>query len=357
MAKMYITLRDIAAGKTPQGLQDREIVELIAKHNPILQDILWQECNKGRENFSTVRAGYPTAVFRAFYEGIAPSKTAKKQVVNSCATISTALEIDKRLYAMESDKEALHLDEAEAHTEVMSELAAKALFWGDITDDPRGINGLAKTYSVLCGTSTDDTKASYYTIDGKLSGSASVVNLRSIFLVGWGRNAVKGLFPQGSNMGIQRDGLKEAVVQDDGGKSLQVMREEYNWDLGLEIKDLRCAGAIRNIQTALTGTFTNNAFSGKADITAALRSLIIRVRAPGDLIGDPTSTAHASQVLYMDKTTFEFIDTEFHQMTQGNAVKYADAQQSLPASILGIPVRLCDALNYSQTALITDTQA
>lgn len=335
--KWYITMRDIAAGKTPNGMQDREVVELMAKNNPILADVLFQECNKGRENFSTVRTGYPDAVYRSFYEGVSPSKGAKKQVVNSCATLSSALTIDQRLYDQEKDKAALLLDEASAHAEAMGQAVATGLFYGKIADTPKGINGLATTYSVLGGTGTDETLAKFYVLDAKRSDSSDATQLRSIFLVSWGRNSVKGLFPEATNMGLQRGVLESVLIKDENNKDLKVMRQEFNWDFGLEIKDFRFAGRIANIQTNLMDT------TGATDLVKLFTRLKIRIKDSGEV----------RQCLYMDKITFEALALQFYAKTQGNAIQYADLAQKVPTSIHGITVGLSDALNTNETLLTT----
>ena len=118
----YYTMRDLLSGRTPNGFVDKEIVEMMAQENPVLQDVLWKECNKGREDFVTIRTGMPEAVTRVFYEGFKGSKTSKKQVTNSCCTCTTGLEFDWRMYEQDKDKVAFF----EIQKAVLDEILARA---------------------------------------------------------------------------------------------------------------------------------------------------------------------------------------------------------------------------------------
>jgi len=332
----YITLRDINSGRKPDGSMDMDIVEIMAQENPVLQDIPWRECSKGREDVTTIRSGMPKATLRMFYEGVIGSKSTKKQVTNSCCTVSTALEIDMRQYKQTKDKEAYLADERRAHADVVGQGIARLLWYGDTKDDPRGINGIFRTQCEYAPSSaTDDKLASFYV----LNGGASSGNLRSISLVGWNPKSIHGLYPQGTSMGLDVGELKDSYVDQVGpdgttGRLLMGI-QEMNWDAGLAIRDHRYIGRICNIDIA--SAFNS---SGVPDYTEMLRRLVCRVKSEG-----------VNQRLYMCRMMFEALSVQFGRLTQANAVKYQDLQQKIEPSLLGIPVSFNDALNCDEVAV------
>lgn len=332
----YITLRDVNSGRKPDGSMDTDIVEIMAQENPVLQDIPWRECSKGREDFTTIRTGMPKATLRMFYEGVVGSKSTKKQVANTCCTVSTALEVDMRLYKQTRDKEAFLSDEQRTHSDVVGQGVARLLWYGDTKDDPRGINGIFRTLSEYApASSTDDKQANFYVLNG--GGTAG--SLRSISLVGWGNKSVHGLYPQGTKMGIEVGELKETYRTvknpDDSTGNLLMGIQEMNWDAGLVCRDFRYMGRIANIDLAAAFNAT-----GVPDYTEMLRRLVCRVKAEG-----------VNQRFYMCRMMFEVLSVQFGRKTQENAIKYPDLMQKLDGSLLGIPVSFNDALNVDEKAV------
>lgn len=337
----YITYRDIASGRKPDGTLDTAVVEMLAQENPFLQDIPWRQCGKGREDVTTIRTGMPKATYRAFYEGIVPSKGTKKQVTNTCATVSTALEFDMRLYKAAKDKEAFLADEQRSHMEVMGQALANLIWYGRTKDDPRGINGLFATYSEYAPEgSTDDSEAAFYVINGGHSTvSQSGSKLRSVSIVGWGEKSIHGLYPEGGKMGLDVGQLKEQYVDvtnvDGAAAKLLMGIQEMNQDAGLAIRDFRCGGRICNID--LSRAFDS---SGVPDYTEKLRRLLCRVKSNGVTLR-----------MYMCRMMFEVLSVQFARKTQENAVKYADLEQKFDGSLLGVPVSFNDSLNVDEDAV------
>lgn len=339
----YITFRDLLSGRTPNGFVDKDIVEMMAQENPFLQDVLWKQCNKGREDFVTIRTGMPEAVARSFYEGWTGSKTGKKQVANACCTVTTGIEFDWRLYDQDTEKSAFLADEQRAHSSVLGDKVAALLIYGDSDKDPKGINGLAKTFSEFgeisgANMQTDDRKASFYCFNaGKTAelAASSGVARRSIFLVGWGARSVHGIYPQGSSAGIQIGQLDSQYVDDGAGKRLRMGLQEMNWDAGLNIRDFRFGGRVANINV-----MSDPEASDAVDVVKYVRRLVTRAKSNG-----------VTQRFYCSKLAFEHVAAQFEKKTSSNAVKYGDLEQKKDASLLGIPVSFCDCMNGDEAAV------
>lgn len=333
----YYTMRDLLAGRTPNGFVDKEVVEMMAQENPVLQDVLWKECNKGREDFVTIRTGMPEAVTRAFYEGFTGSKTSKKQVTNSCCTCTTGLEFDWRMYEQDKDKVAFLTDEQRAHSSTLGDKIASLLFYGSTASDAKGINGFARTFSE-CGAAsgqsmfTDDKKAAFYCLSG--GGERSGMN-RSVFIVGWGARSVHGIYPEGSSSGIKIGKLVNQYKDDGDGGNLLMGMQEMNWDAGLNIRDFRYSGRVANIDISKDPTSDTS-----PDVTSLVRKLVTRVKANG-----------VTQRMYMCRLVFEYIADQFAKKTNANAIKYADLEQKKDASLMGIPVSFCDCMNADEAVV------
>ena len=339
LGSRYITFRDLNSGRTPNGFVDKSVVDLVSQENPVLQDVLWKQCNKGREDIVTIRSGLPEAVVRAFYEGWTGTKSAKRQVANACCRVTTGIEFDWALYEADKDKAAFLADEQKAHSAVLGDKVASLLFYGDTASDPKGINGFAKTFSNYGDVSgehmvTDDKVAAFYCLNGGDNGANQA--RRSIFLVGWGANTAHGIYPEGTSAGIKIGQLtKQFVNADAAGSRLEMGLQEMNWNAGLNIRDFRYCGRICNINVMSDPT------DGSAvDITKLVRKLVTRVKSNG-----------VTQRFYTSRLVFEAIAEQFEKKTQANAVKYADLEQKKDASLLGIPVAFCDCMNGDETAV------
>ena len=344
----YITFRDLLSGRTPNGFVDREIVEMMAQENPVLQDVMWKQCNKGREDFVTIRTGMPEAVLRSFYEGFKGSKTSKKQVTNACCTATTGIEFDWRLYEADKDKAAFLADEQRANSSTLGDKVASLLIYGDSDKDPKGINGFCRTYGeygAVTGATmqTDDRKASFYCFNagkGAEAGStASTIARRSIILVGWGQRSVHGIYPQGTSAGIKIGQLKSQFVDDGDGKRLEMGLQEMNWDAGLNIRDFRFCGRVANINIMSDPEDANT-----PDVAKFVRRLVTRAKSNG-----------VTQRFYCSKLVFEHIAAQFEKKTSSNAIKYADLEQKKDPSLLGIPVSFCDCMNGDEAEVTAES--
>lgn len=333
-----LTLADTLEGRTRYGLIDREVVELLVKQNPMLDDIPIIKANDGNRNRTTVRTGMPSAAWVGYAEGPLPSKGGKAQVTDVAGHLESMLEIPKRLYEDTEDKDAFLADEVTTHTETMMNVMQEALIYGKVKTEPRKFNGFINWYGQVGNSNAgvpavgvDSKDAAFTVFDGRKAGS-SRTDLRSIFLIGWGRRSIHGFFPQNhKNVGLTRGPLKEDWATDPNGGKYEVLRQLFSWDLGLSVPDFRFGGRIANIER------DNMMAAGQPDYVLLLQRLVSRVKHEG-----------VKQALYMEKLVWENICALFYAKTMGNAIKYADLEQRKPESILGVNVRICDAMDIDE---------
>ena len=329
------TYRDLMAGLKGNKTFDHEIVDMLIQMNPMLDDMVITEANDGTSNKTTIRTGLPDVAWIGFYEGVQGSKGSKKQIRNTAGRAATKLEIDAKLFDSDPNKNALLLDEVQAHSNALMNEMADCIIYGKVTTEPKKFNGLINFYSKYqANSSTDDTVSSHYVFNAKSATQASTAALRSIFLVGWSQMSIRCFYPQGTMGGIQRGPFKKYVdVTDSDGGTYEVHRQYLEWQLGLDVRDYRYGGRMCNLQA--DEMFDT---SGVPDYWEILRRMTTRVRDDGGV----------RQVYYMDKLTWEAVTVWASRKTAENAIKYGDLNERIPHKLFGIPVRIADSLNTNE---------
>jgi hypothetical protein len=74
-----------------------KVIELLAEMNPILDDAMMVECNKGTTHMHTVRTGLPSVSWGKLYKGIDQSKSQTAQVEDTTGFVEGLSTVDCRL--------------------------------------------------------------------------------------------------------------------------------------------------------------------------------------------------------------------------------------------------------------------
>lgn len=325
------TYRDILSGLKKDGKRDANIVELFLRENSILDDLVVMPANEGQTNLTTIRAGIPDVAWTGIYEGPQGSKGSKRQVKDACGMAESLLEVAKKLYDKAPDKEGFMLDEAAVHAEAMGQSVATALIYGNIKVNPKQFNGLAIRYPTHGGSDID--LSSYYVLNGAKD-NPSAAAYRSIWLVGHGAKCVHGFTPEGSQTGLKQGAVEEVWNSGDveTNGNYKLMRQLFQWELGLTVKDFRYAGRISNIESDAMFHPT-----GQPDYLELVRRLCIRVRSEG-----------VRQVFYMDRLTLEMLNVVAGRLTQSNAIRQEELFGRKITSLFGVPVRTLDCMSVNE---------
>jgi len=268
-----IDLVDFARRQNPDGRIDR-IVELLNQTNEVLDDLHYMECNDGTTNITTVRTGLPTATWRKLYGGVPSGKSTTAQVSDTCGMLEALPKVDCDAVDKSSDPAGALLSENKPWLEAMAQQVAQTIFYGDTGAYPQRFNGLHIRYNAA--PSTTSTLATYNILSG--SGASSVNT--SIWCVCWGAEACHGLYPKGSNVGLQYQNLGKILTTSldttNYPGDFQAYVTKYKWDLGLCVRDWRSVGRICNID------ITNlEAESSAADLVKLMIKLDERIKTNG----------------------------------------------------------------------------
>lgn len=320
VATNVLTLADWAMRADPEG-KIPMIVELLAQKNEAISDMHWQEGNLPTGHRVIQRTGLPTVMARSLNQGIPPSKSTTMGVDEATAELSGFLEVDKSVAELNGEEAAFRMSEADAFIESMNQAFAQLLFYGDPTVAPAVFRGLYPRYNKISGGPFAQNILS--------GGGAGSVNT-SVWLVCWGPNSIFGIFPKGSQAGLQHHDLGLQVVENVagvGGARMMAYREYWEWRCGLAVADWRFAVRICNIDTTIS---SNNI---AADLISLMSRAIDRL---------PSLTAgHCA--FYMNRTIFSILKIQALAKST-NSLSVEQGLTQIEYKFLGIPLRKVDQL-------------
>lgn len=269
------TLIDVAKSFDPSG-KVAVVAELLNQSNEVISYLPFFESNQPTGHKAVVRSGMPTVQLRSFYKGVKVSKSGRATIEDVCAMAEGRNEIDKDLADLNGNTAAFRMSEGLAFIEAMNQTFAQQLMYGDTSTNPDGVLGLTPRYNSLSAPSGGNI------IDAGGTNSDNT----SIWLLVASENTVSGIYPKGSQAGLQQQDLGEIDAFDENNDRFRAYAELWKWKFGLHVKDWRYAVRIANIDVSdLVGQ------TGTQAITAAtwINKLMIKAmaRIPSMGMGTP----------------------------------------------------------------------
>ena len=339
-----VTLIDFAKSIDPNG-DTAAVIELLNQSNEVLQDMTWMEGNLPTGHRTTIRTGLPTPTWRKLYQGVQPTKSLRAQVDDTCGMLEARNEVDKDLVDLNGNSASFRLSEAQAEIEGMNQSLCQTLIYGDTSLTPERFTGLAARYSSKTATNGQNI------VD---AGGTGAVN-SSVWLVVWGQNTVTGIYPKGSQAGLQHQDLGEIDAFDTQTPParFRAMADLWKWKCGITVRDWRYAVRIANIDmTDLVAQSGTQA----ATASTALMKVMIRAMARIPMMG------MGKPVFYANRTVKEFLSIAALDKSQ-NAVTIQPAINQFgtvaPGSVgngttmfLGVPVRTVDQILSTEARVV-----
>ncbi len=330
LGSTYIDLIDVIKQKDPDG-SIATIIELLKQMNPILDDAIAMECNKGGEHVHTTRTGLPAVSWGALYKGVAQSKSITQQVTDTTGFLEGLSTIDERVLNLAKNRGAVRLNEAMSYIESMDQEMATGIFYHDTATTPEKFKGLAARYNTLAGSG-----AGNQIIDAGGTGSDNT----SIWFVTWGDRHTTLLYPEGTSAGLQREDMGRQRVLDGSGNPYYVEEEKFTWHIGCSVKDWRYNARIANVDVSnmQAGTVALYTFMRKA-----YYKLQSRMRRGNATIG--------RQAIYCNRDVMEALDAlAFNAGNSDNftRLKPKEIEGEEVLTYRGIPLRETDALINSE---------
>ncbi len=242
------TLADVIARTAPDG-NIAQLVEMLSEQNGILDYMTFMEGNLLTGHKHSIRTGLPTVTWRKLYGGVQPSKSRSASVTDSCGMLEAYAEVDAALAQLNGNSAAWRLSEEAAFIQAMNKEVASSLIYANEKTSAEEITGLAPRYNSLSAENGDNI----------INAAGAQADNTSIWLVEFGPNSVFGIYPKGSQGGLQMTDKGQVTVENADGSNgrMEALRTHYRWDLGLTVRDWRCNARICNIDVGDLGTIAN----------------------------------------------------------------------------------------------------
>jgi hypothetical protein len=237
------TLADFAKNLNPDG-SIADVAELLSQRNEILEDMLWIEGNLPTGHRDSVRTSLPTPTWRRLNQGVDPSKTTEAQVTDTCGMSEAIAIVDKALADLNGNSARWRMSQNKGFLEGMAQDMAAQLLYSNSALAPEKPMGFTPRFASL-STGTSQTANNVVSGAGSTSSQQS-----SIWLVGWGDDKVRGIFPKGSKAGLQDTDEGEDWAFDANNKRYKAYITHYVWKAGLSVKDWRYIVRIANVDTS-----------------------------------------------------------------------------------------------------------
>lgn len=333
-----LTISDWRKRMAPDGSVDF-IVEALMNGNPIMDDIPWMMGNLPTGNKTTIRTSMPTPSIRRINRGVERHKTQTEQVTDTCIILEDRSVVDIELLALAQNGEAFRRSEDAAFVAGFSDAVAANIFYGDTEADGETFNGLARRYNTY-GDASYKNKAAYQVVSAGTAGT----NNTSGYFVGWGTHATTGIYPKGSQLGLQQRDLGESTVTDADNREYQAVTTLFTWKCGLAVGDIRANAAVRNIDMSTLGSLTS------AQKLALVEKFI---RAKNRIRG--IQSRDKKVVLYVGDELYNFF--ELYLLDKNNVhVTRQELMNAAPQLYLsGIPIKKCDAISEEEGAVSAES--
>jgi len=334
LGSSYVDLIDVMKQQDPNG-SIATVIELLKQTNPVLDDAIAMECNKGGSHLHTTRTGLPSVSWGALYKGITQSKSTTQQVEDTTGFLEGLATIDERLLKLSKNKAAVRLNEAMSYIEAMNQEMATGIFYHDTATTPEKFKGLSARYSALGGGGSGNQ-----IIDAGGIGTDNT----SIWFVTWGDRFTHLLYPEGTQAGLQREDMGRQRVLDASNNPYYVEEEKFTWHVGCAVKDWRFNSRIANVDVSnmQAGSVALYDFMRKAYYK--LQSRLRRSDASG-----------GRQAIYCNRDVLEALDA---LSTNGGAadsfvrLKPAEIEGQEVMTYRGIPIRETDAILNTEARVV-----
>ena len=327
------TLLDLAA--LPENSEAKEIVEMLAQHNPILEDAPAFECNRGTYHQTTIRTGLPEVFWGRYYKGTPASKSTKQMVKDTPGFLEAASEVDARLIDIEEkaeDKASLMLDEASGFLEAMAQEWTRSIFYHDSDVDAEKPTGFAPRFNSLSAQNGGQI------IDGGGSGNDNT----SVWMITWDKTTNHLIYPKGGSLGIQHENMVgKQLVEDADGNRYKVYREDYTLHTGLSVRDWRYTARLANIDVS---DLTSDASTG-----ANLIDLLTKMW----WTHEGRRSAKGKTCMYLNKDIMEYLDYQARNVPNNLLLKYSETGVNAKPVLMfrNIPLRECDGLLSTESTI------
>jgi hypothetical protein len=337
------TLLDVAKRTDPNGTIPM-IAEILSEYHMIMDMIPWKEGNLPTGHQHTLRTSLPTPTFRLLNKGVVPAKSSTGQVVDTCALLEARSNIDVDVAELNGNTAQFRMSESKAFIQGMMNTWADTLITGDVSTAPETFNGLESRYFSLGSTYTTSSQL----INAGGEGSDNT----SIWLVGLGEDSVFGIYPKGSQAGLQviDRGIQTVEDPNNAGYYFDAYVSVFKWKGGIAIKDYRNVVRVCNIDVSNLATASNSTDSS-ANILKYMSQAI-------DYL--PPDHKGLRPVFLMTRDTLSMLRIKMQDKSNvylglGDLYNESIPRHMRPVTFMGIPCLRMDSITETEATITTAT--
>lgn len=314
------TLTDIKSMHDPDG-NVAKVIDVLSEVNGVMEDAIWMEANDMTSHVVTQALTDDVGSAGVINEGVPYEEVKTKQIREQMEIFESYSRVDERLISKSKSPELVRSQKNMQHVRGMGKNWHKRFFYGDQSESPANVNGLASRFNDLG-------------MDNVVGAGGSGSDTTSIWLVQWGEEGLHLVYPRGEATIIEEEDMGKQLVSDTKGVyTALVSHYMINW--GMVVSDERAVQRIANIETS----GTSNIFDEDDLINA-----INRLPDPNNLertrIYVNRSVRSQMQVALKDKTNVYYTMDDGNGLSGGPVLRFQ-----------GIPVKLVDKLLATETAI------
>jgi hypothetical protein len=325
----WFTLTDIYKVLGPDlGLQ--AVAMVLAKSNPVLQDMSWVEANGIAYHQTTQQTSLPGNTWAKLNEAVVPTKGLTQQVTDVCARLAGFCAVDKELLRLNGLDGAFRAIQDTMRLESMSQDHAYGVFYANTNQNPERFMGLGTRYS-------DPANASYggdQMINGDAEDGDAADDQTSVFFVDWAEDAVTGIYPKGTMAGFDHEDHGTQVLGDETNGFRVVELSEYNWRFGVAVVDPRYCARLCNIDVSKMQAGT--------DFGLINRMIELEEALP--------EASRGNRVMYLNKLTRTYLRQLAKEKANVNLTWDTYMGQRIE-TWNGIPLRRVDAISIAESVI------
>lgn len=325
------TLVDLVSSLAPDGAI-MSLAEILNETNEMLMDIPFMEANEVTGHRSAVRTGLPAPTWRRFYGRVPPGKSSRASVVDSLGMLEAYSEVDKALADLSGNVPAFRLQEDAAWIEAMSQAVQQAVFYGNHGVNPEQFNGLSSRYNSLSAANGRNI----------INAGGVGTDNASIWLIAWGPGRIFGVYPRGSQAGLQvhdKGQVTSQQIATDGTNSgnMEIYQTHYKWDVGIVVQDWRYAVRIANIDRSLLAPDIGSG----ANLPRLMKRAIERL-----------PNLNGRVAFYMDRGIKQMLGEQIAEYVKNSTLKTEEVGGVRQTLFDGVPIRRCDRLAVDEAAVV-----
>jgi hypothetical protein len=323
-----LTIRDIVRRSKADGTL-AIIAEMQDQGNGMVNDIPWVQGDLPSGSMTTSRVALPSWGTLNPNGTATLSKSVTSQNMENIMALVGWSEIADTVARYGGDAVAQRRAEAKSFYEGGKQSVADKILTANPLTTAGEIMGLQARYKA-----TTDTNGRNVILAGAAGGQTDCM---SIWRIQWREGGCYGLYPKGSQAGLETidHGLQVTEVSATTRKS--VWTEEFRWSFGIAVPDWRSVARIANIDKSLLVAGTG------ADLADRLIQSAYCM---------PPNSNGQGEAIYMNITTRMMFDIQSRNDVQaGGGITYGNVNGQMMENFRGVPINREDKLGEGESVL------